>query len=564
MLDRIWLRWFCVVALSLGLCRGTQVVWFCPLDPLLRPEVGYSGSPEYLSLFSPDAPWQKAAARVQIFKIYPQWITRAADSDLQRMFADLARRNIAVALEFGVLGESSACGRGVEGFGGRSLLAAARRVRANGGTLRYVAMDEPMFFGSLYTGANACRWTAQQVAADAVVNLKALLSEFPDVAIGDIEPVHAPGVLAWLDRYREWMDAFREAAGFPLAFFHADVLWNAGAWREALVSLRQDVTSRSIPFGVIYNGNSGDPSDLDWVRNAETHFVNYELEARSSPDHVVFQSWHAHPKQLLPETDPAAFTRLINRYFRARTALAGRVASWRVDGILSGPSGNGLASKPVELTATPVAGDGRFAVYTISGTVPESATAAVLGLRVNLECGCAGTSEFWVYEFRYSEADREVVRDFSDGLRGWGLSNPEAARIENATAPPGRALHASATAAQTLLLNSAGVAVTPGAAYSLRIAARVAPRSRGSGYFAIIFLGDRGELVRQTAPLEALERTVDRTATAGGGAYHFALPANGAAEVEYRVVFRGDEDYWPASVRTAAFTPVPPRSRISR
>jgi len=71
-------------------------------------------------------------------------------------------------------------------------------------------------------------------------------------------------------------------------------------------------------------------------------------------------------------------------------------------------------------------------------------------------------------------------------------------------------------------------------------------------------------VLRQTAPLEALESAVDRTATAAGGTYRFLLPADGAADLEYRVVFRGDEDYWPASVRTAGFAPVPPRSRISR
>ena len=61
------------------------LVWFSPLDHLLRPEVKYGGAPSYMELFAADAPWSKAVAHVSVFKIYPQWITRASDDRLDQI-----------------------------------------------------------------------------------------------------------------------------------------------------------------------------------------------------------------------------------------------------------------------------------------------------------------------------------------------------------------------------------------------------------------------------------------------------------------------------------------------
>lgn len=528
-----------VLTLLPALSAAGPLTWFCPLDPLLRPEVGYSGSPEYMSLFTPDAPWPNAASHVDVFKIYPQWITRATDSDLQRIFAELNRRGIALGLEFGLLTQSDTCGRGVEGFGGPAALGAARRIKANGGVLRYVAMDEPFYFGSLYTQKTACRWSAQQVAADAVQNLKAFQSEFPDVIIGDIEPVPAQNIPGWLDRYSEWMDAFRSAFGSNLAFFHADVLWDDPNWRVAVNGLRQAARDRGIAFGMIYNGNGADQTDADWINHAAEHFVDYELRGGQPPDHVIFQSWHAHPVHLLPETDAASFTNLIDRYFRTRTRLTMASDRSRVKGQLTDAAGKALAGLPVKLAASSSRGKGLLGDYTISGTVPASATSAVLGFRVNLECNCSGTSEFMLYGFDYTESAAGTRRDFANGLQGWGLSNLNAVKLE------GKALHVSATATQTVILNSSGFSVTPGASYTVRVSAQVAPQSAGSGYFTIIFLADR-EVSRQRLPIQPLSLDVASTVTAPDGSYLFAVPYIAPDDLQLRAIFAGNQAWWPA------------------
>ena len=139
----------------------TPTVWFAPLDPMFRPWAGYGGSIDYLDLFSASAPWATAAAHVQVFKIYATLVDYLTDDQLRRMFADLDRRNIALAVEFGPLVPEN-CGFGIEGFNGEDALQLATRIQQTGGTLRYIARDEPYYFARIYSGNNACRWSAWQ------------------------------------------------------------------------------------------------------------------------------------------------------------------------------------------------------------------------------------------------------------------------------------------------------------------------------------------------------------------------------------------------------------------
>lgn len=533
----------CFVLAEAALSAGDPMVWFALSMPQPRPNVSWRGSPEYMSLFEAGAPWQKAARHVNVFKISGYMAHVAPEPELRRMFTDLDRRGIALGLDVGVLTRSG-CGTGVEGFDGRSALVAARRIRAFGGVLRYVSMDEPFFFGSMYTGHDACRWSTGEVAANAAANIKALKSEFPAVIIGDSEPLPAyiPG---WIDRYREWIDAYRAAVGSDLAFLHADVQWQNGAWPRTLDALRQMIEQRGIPFGVFYNGYGLDQTDAEWIDHAQEHFERYEVSGATPPAQVLFQSWDPHPQHLLPETDTVSITNLINRYFRTRTRLTVRTSRGSLDGRLTDAAGKPLAGLPVELIATPTGGDGQPAEYVISGTVPAAAEEAMLGFRVNVNCGCSGPSDFTLHTLRYKEdaaGSVEAQRDFSKGLEGWGLSNREAGRLESGS------LHVSAAAGQVVTLNSAKFRVTPGASYTLRIRARVAPRSVGSGYFAIFFPGAKAV---KLAPFQAPDVELATFQTKAGGSYQFRIPPH-LEEQELHVKFPGNEALWPADSRRRA------------
>jgi hypothetical protein len=83
-----------------------QVVWFTPL-PYGNHPVGQFGSTDYMSLFSPTAPWQQAASHVQVFKVYGDAFSAMSDTDATTLLNDLNRRNISLAMEWPVLSSST-------------------------------------------------------------------------------------------------------------------------------------------------------------------------------------------------------------------------------------------------------------------------------------------------------------------------------------------------------------------------------------------------------------------------------------------------------------------------
>jgi hypothetical protein len=518
---------------------GTPQVWFCPLDSYFRQSVGYGGSPQYMSLFTPDAPWSKAAAHTNVFKFYSQWIHQASDADLRAEFADLNRRGIALALEAGALTASSECGRGVEGQGGEGLLKLALRIKQNGGILRYVAMDEPIFFWTLYTGKNACHETVDQMVANAAVNLRALRAQFPDTLIGDIEPlpVSAPN---WLPQYQAGVEAFRKALGFPLAFFDADILWDSPTYLADLAAARKMAASEGVPFGIIYNGDGFEQSDAGWVQSATRHMAAVESHL-GSPDLAIFQSWHAYPKKLLPETDSDSFTSLIDGYFRRRTALTTSIKGSALHGrLVAADTGRGIAHASVELVLSPTAGKGTPIEYVVAGNVPPGTESIVFGARVNQECTCSGTADFLVSSFTLDAgASGVVTRDFSNQLKGWGVS-ATGARVE------GGSLHIAVRPDQSVQLNSAHVPFTAPVPYTFRVKAQVAPESSGSGYFALVFLNSAKEISRVKIPLAAATRSLGRVTTDASGRYAFPLRAEGTEPFQVQSSYAGSGDNWPA------------------
>jgi hypothetical protein len=285
-----------------ALAHSTQI-WFAPMDWFVRPQPGYGGSTDYMALFQ--EPGDAILAQIDVFKIYFQFASWAADDDLKRVFTELKRHHIALALETGMLTATEQCGDGVEGYGGNDMVKAAARIASLGGDLAYVAMDEPV------GGAVVCREDLSHAAQNAAQNLAEVKTIFPGIRVGDIESVGPTP-----DAAIKWAEAFRAATGEPLAFYHADVLWSA-SWQAPLEKLAAAIHEREIPFGVIYNGNNDDPSDEAWVANAEAHYRAVEADDKIAPDQVVFQSWVPHPTHLFPDTDPGAFSYLVLRYHRA-------------------------------------------------------------------------------------------------------------------------------------------------------------------------------------------------------------------------------------------------------
>jgi hypothetical protein len=546
-------------------------IWFAPFPPNhslggteVPPRIG---SLDYDGLFTPTAPWTRAAARVQVFKLYAPFLEGAAsDSELRTLFRDLNRRGIALAWEAGPLtpgppeGDSNLtdkCGRGIEGFGGTVNLTTARRIKALGGNLRFIALDEPFGFGSLYNGPNACHWSAMEVARQIVESTQSLRQIFPNLVVGDIEGDHAS--VADLE---SWIETFHSVSGGYFPFLHLDVDWQAGDWPQRALAVETYVRQRGIRFGMIYDGGSAaDTSDLAWITGAREHMAIYEMQYGGRPDDVIFQSWDDYPHHVLPETDPTAFTSLMNQYFDSRTNLslelgAATNGGTQVTGRLNDRSGKPLVAAPIVFSLTLTAGPGVYTEYPLTGIVPDGITSARIQVDLEDWAGGKGPIDVDLYQVTYRQAGEARQRvpngNFVQGLTGWWISPAALQTVSLRTSDRGgRLLHMVAGGPTAhAYVNSAAFSVTAGTTYTVTFAARVSPASRASGQFVLI-LDATQEQSRRSLAFTPGTLTYSATTDVTGSAI-WDLGGLFSSGIEIDGAYPGDESHWPAFGRIRA------------
>ena len=361
---------------------ASPLSWFAPLPPLAIVEGrNFTGSDDFINLFQADAPWQNAADRVQVFKLYGEWVAyKATDAQLRLVVEDLKRRGIALAVEAGPLNASPNCGHGIEGFAGvEEGLNIARKIQNAGGTLTFIALDEPYFFAHFYDGPNACHWEAEKIAKEVGDYIQAVRQVFPDVMVGDTEPLAGASNA---QAYSDWLDIFREVNGFDLAFLHMDIDWSRPGWADEVIAIEEHGHAINVPVGIIYTGNAFDKTDEDWLSAAGERVKKLEIEKNAKPDHVLFQSWNDKPDHVLPETTDFTFTDFINDYFTDKASLGFR---------REGPGANLALGKPVKVsnatgdTSGALAVDGDLGTLWNSGGGPNQWIEIDLGAEYSLQ-----------------------------------------------------------------------------------------------------------------------------------------------------------------------------------
>jgi hypothetical protein len=300
------------------------LVWFAPLPPMPTNEGRpFTGSDDFLDLFKQDAPWTAAASHIQVFKLYGEWVAyHASDSELRTAVDGIRRLGLALAVEAGPLDPPAECGQGVESFAGTDegrLI--ARRIQEAGGRIDLVALDEPLFFASIYDGPNACHWSAEKVAAEVGKYIAVMRESFPDVVVGDTEPLAGASTPS---TYTGWLETFRKVNGFDLAFLHVDIDWGRLRWPEEVKRIEDFGRRFGVPVGIIYSGNTGDITDEAWLSIAGERVLRYEDQTAGRPEHVLFQSWKDKPDRALPESEPYTFTGFVRAYFEDRATLGVR------------------------------------------------------------------------------------------------------------------------------------------------------------------------------------------------------------------------------------------------
>jgi hypothetical protein len=264
-----------------------------------------------MRLFEPDGPWTQAASHIQVFGVYGQLMRSGSDSDLSAIFGWLESHRIALALETGLIHPRTTCRR-TEGFDDDQG-AMAQRIQRLGGDLRYVVADEPVYFGHDNDEPGACNIPFPELAQDAATSARAFQSVFPKVEILVNEPISNFKAGDWPDHIGQFLTAFREAYGQPIAAVRIDIDWPR-PWQERALTVTNYLQRTAVPIGVIYNGSADAKTDADWIAGAREHYRDYESLVGTVPRQAIFQSWLPRPTHLLPESSASAFTHLIIDY----------------------------------------------------------------------------------------------------------------------------------------------------------------------------------------------------------------------------------------------------------
>ena len=499
-----------LLSAAAGVQRAHETeLWMASTDPfgrgLNRPEVAL----DYLDLFTPQASWQSAAGRLAVFKVGPAFVDRAPMETMRSVFSNLKQRGIALAWEAGMVPPGAQCRGGTEGYAGDTARSVAR-IKAAGGELRYVAMDEPFWYGHWDASAHTCHLSVGDLARGVAGRVAMVRSAFPTVEVGDIEPVGASETMDYPAQIAEWARTFEQATGRPLAFFHADINWN-GNWRRDLPALAQRLRDLRIPGGIIVNGDPGAATDRDWTDAATRHMQLVVDDLGLKPYAYIFQTWDARPTRMLPESQPGTLTNLVLRNSRpaARIELArepGAVAGRVID-----HSGAPTRAAKVQVTALDVNGVGRLRDVSRNGIVPRGATTALFVLRVGAECACGGDPvhiAIGPMQFR-EEGVAPVIRSLRPGGDLYELDSDKP---------------------QQVAINTAAFPVRSGTRYEARIALRVRDQATRPGYLALVFVNGGGkEIRRERIPLQAPEEPLGVAVTDRSG--RFSIPYHGSQSV---------------------------------
>jgi hypothetical protein len=497
----------CVFAATLALrnARATSVepsasqnpeIWLATFSPFNSPTDPRRGAPDYLSLFSPEAKWDTSARHVKVFKIYRDQVLYMPDEVIRTIIGGLDARHISLAMETNILVETSVCSPGIDKA--KPITPVVERLKRLGANLRYLALDEPLAGGHLAARSRDCHASIDAVARDVAASIKSLLAIYPDLQVGDIEPIGRLGDDSmWPQELGQWIDAFQAETGHKLAFMHADTVWGR-PWKEDLKALAAITRKVGVPFGVIYNGDFTEFSDVAWAANTKRYAELVESSLGSVPDHIIFQSWDTWPQHSLPDSDFTTATGMIRDYLRQRTSLK-RDAYGNMR--LVGDNGSPVALGKVKiLVHTDPPAPKSMTPQFINGEVPRGAYSALLALRVNADCPCPrADANFMVSDFTYSELPSETSATRNRFDWDFGEWHRQAPDIINSLRIDGRhAISVSSPSGRGVILNSPRFPVTAAATFHATFSWDVSTESEEIGYIAIVFLGANGVETRRT------------------------------------------------------------------
>ncbi|HVC60822.1 MAG TPA: hypothetical protein VND19_10730 [Acetobacteraceae bacterium] len=518
-------------------------IWLGPRSP----NAGSSGSADWHSLFQPTTAWSQLASHIQVFMVTAGYVMSAPDAELRAMGADLAARHIGLAIPVQSIAQvpGEACGH-EEGYGPTSDSArTAARLAALGVPLQYIRVDEPLWFGHYDKGPQGCRLPVVEIARRVAQNVRAYLRVFPGLVVGTVEPVPGPsGQPGWAKEFRAFQNALATDTGKPITFMHVDVDWHTPHWADAVKTMAGVARADGLQFGVIYNGDGLDKTGADWVAAAWQHVIEIESGHGVRPDQAVFQTWDQHPDHVLPLMSDSSLGGMVSRYLLPKTHIVATRSNAGIQGRLVDAAGRPVAGARVRVQVIGADPSRPLPVRTVSGIVPANARFAILGMRVNTECNCAGANDLMVGKLAYAEtAGGDVRQTYDMAAQAPRLqAGSKGGAVVRTAANGGRpAAHVLVQPGQKFGFNSPAFPVTPGAHFEFKVPLGAVGNTGLFGTVAVIWLNAKQQGLSLASILLPRDMTEAATVTTGADG-RFVLPrqvAKAAGGRRLRLEFEG-------------------------
>jgi hypothetical protein len=542
-----------LMVLSCGPVTQAQEIWLGPNQP---PSPSDPRPVDWGQLFERDAPWTNAAANTRVFILEPTFIRNASDAVLSKVAADLLRRHIGIDVDIQSIAkiDDRHCG-GIEGYAyPPEIRVTAEKLKRLNIPVAYIHIDEPIWFGSYSHDSRSCHLSILNLVERVAENITEFLKIYPDVSIVQVEPI--PGLTShqdWEADVTLFKHSLEATLGKAPTTLQLDINWNDPAWPEALRHVRAFTLATQLKLGLIYNGTGMDYSDTDWIANAVQNFDRVEDDLLIIPDQAIFASWDPFPTHLLPESDPLAQTYLIDRYLLPRTRIIVSQNAKGLYGRLLDGEGKGISGAQIEANWQGVDPSRPLPLRTVRGTVPFAARAAIIGIRLNVECNCVGPNDVMFGDILYHETQKGSASRSVSLVSKFLNTRAQDSLVRVAAFGKQAVAEIITRPDQNFLFNFERFAVTPGAEFLVTVPVGTRGGDGMFGNVTIIWLdenSDKGHGIGRTFVTDREDYYIlESLVTGRDGRFSIARPLiiNGATR-RLRLFFRGTLNYRSASV----------------
>lgn len=274
-------------------------IWFAPNET----------STMLTNMETAPATFQAEMAGVSVVKLYEVTLALRPDAELKTFFSYLNAHGIELAIEgMPLVATQGQPGYGVESFSEQptDLNVLLTKAKNDGANVSYMAWDEPMTYGYEATGY----LTPAQTAAEVVHANGTVRALFPDVKIGDIEPVGGSNSLGIIS---QWDAVYARASGSQFDFFQEDIQATDTGWQTQVEQVTQAGQAAGMQVMAIVDGFWNASSNDQWVSEAFATAQALTEMAGAVPNVLVVQSWNPYPSNVDDPSQPGTLAGLLGQ-----------------------------------------------------------------------------------------------------------------------------------------------------------------------------------------------------------------------------------------------------------